>query len=402
MTRVRSRDALGREVHAKQEEEVDHRVEQPDRRRHAEVGVQQAGLVDVGRDDLRLGQVQRVLQQEGLLEPDRHDVADAEHQDDHRGRHDPGQVDVPDPLQPAGPVDPGRLVQRRVDAGQRGQVDDRRVPGGLPHVRPDVDVAEVVRVAEEVDRGYAEQADRVVDEPQPRRQHQDRHRDDHHGGDEVRRVGDQLGDLLEPAVADLVQRDGQHDRDREAGQHGVGGQEERVLHQGPEHRVLEEQFEVAEPDPVTAPRALDGAVVLEGDHRVGDRDVLEDDEVRERYDDQQVELPVPAQAAAGRGPAAGPGDVPGGFHRLPGCRCRRRRFDLEGCAHSASFPSRAGVEPISDRISGFATPEDDTEPPAAEDSPAPSIPDGDRSAQIPSVQGISRIAMGNQASENAE
>ena len=118
---------------------------------------------------------------------------------------------------PAGAVDPGRLVQRRVDAGQSGQVDDRGVPGGLPDVGPDIDVPEVVRVRRgSRPAGRRSNPSPSLTMPEPRRQHQDRHRDDHDGGDEVRRVRHHLHRPFEHAVADLVQRERQDDRDREA------------------------------------------------------------------------------------------------------------------------------------------------------------------------------------------
>ena len=69
---------FGYPVDGEHQDAVDNGVEQVDRSAERElVAVAETFLVNIGRNDLRLGNVQAVLHQEGLLEADGNDMAAA-------------------------------------------------------------------------------------------------------------------------------------------------------------------------------------------------------------------------------------------------------------------------------------------------------------------------------------
>ena len=238
-----------------------------------------------------------------------------------------GQVDVADLLQARGTVDARRLVQLRVDAGQRGHVDDGAEPGALPDLREHVDPRERDRNAHEVDRIQAQEASQVAGESDPRVEEQDDHRRHHHGGDEVREVGDHLHRALERAVADLVERQRQDDRRHEAERHHQHVDRHHVADQRVEVGGPEEQQEVLQSHPFAAPDALHRRVVAEGDLGSHHRDVLEDENVGQGGGHHQVVLPVAADLHPRRTPS-GPGVRRSGLHAHGA-----RRFDV---AHQTS------------------------------------------------------------------
>src|SRR5579875_31753 len=118
---TRLRHAARHEVDDEDQHEVDRRIEQADGGREAEVVIDQADLIHIRVDDLGRAEVERVLQEVDLLEADGHDVARREDRQDDDGRTQRGQVDGEHAPPARRPVDGGRLVQRRVDARQRGQ-----------------------------------------------------------------------------------------------------------------------------------------------------------------------------------------------------------------------------------------------------------------------------------------
>ena len=192
--------------------------------------------------------------------------------------------------------------------GERGHVDDGAVAGVLPDVGQGIDELEVAGHRQVVDRLHAECAHQHAEQAEPRVQEQDDHRRHHYRGDEVRRVGDHLHRPLEGALADLVERQRQDDRRREAEQQPGEADGKGVLDQPPEARRLEEADELPEPDPGAAPHALNHVEVPERDLRAHHRHVLEDDDVRHRHQHQQVVLPVlenPPADPAGAAPAQG-------------------------------------------------------------------------------------------------
>ncbi|MFI6674123.1 hypothetical protein [Kribbella sp. NPDC050470] len=126
-------------------------------------------------------------------------------------------------------VDPCRVVQRRVDRGQRGQVDDQLEAGFLPDRRPDEQRTEQLRRPHEQDRLTAEQGDEVVDQPRSWREEDVHHPDHHDGGDERGGVEDAADEVAQPALAEVVHHQGQQHRHREGDQQVDHRQRQRVL-----------------------------------------------------------------------------------------------------------------------------------------------------------------------------
>ena len=121
-----------------EQDEVDDRVEEADRRRIALAEVLDALLVDVGRDDLTRLKVAVRLHQEHLLVPDAHEPTDGHDEHDRDDGCDGGEVDVQHALEAGSAVDGGRLMLRRVDARERRKVHDGAPPEVLPVTRKDV------------------------------------------------------------------------------------------------------------------------------------------------------------------------------------------------------------------------------------------------------------------------
>ena len=175
--------------------------------------------------------------------------------------------------------------------------------------------------------------------PHARRQELDDHAAHHHRGDEVGGVGDELHRLLEAPRLAVVERDRQDDRHREPGHQRVGADADGVAHDALELERLEEGDEVVEADPLAAPDAERGAVLLERQLRPVHRHVVEDDQVHQRQRHQHVELPVvrqrPAQAVGKRPPA----HQRLGQGRVPGASCRHLHACGRGCHIVAAMAS---------------------------------------------------------------
>ena len=220
-------------------------------------------------------------------------------------------------LQLGGAVHDRRLVELRVDPGERRQVDDRPPAGVLPDAGKHVDGLKQLGSAHERDPLQSEPVQRVVDHPGVQRQEAHDHARHHHGGDEVGSVSGQLHRLPEAAMLDVVQSQREDDRDRERGGDLVGGQPEGIPEHRPELRRLEEAVEVGHADPGAAEDALHGEEIAERDLRPPHRHVLEDQQVDQRQQQQQVQLPVDARVAQQRTPRPRRGQGVGGRPRRP-------------------------------------------------------------------------------------
>ena len=104
--------------------------------------------VHVGVDDVGHAVDQRGVKHEDLVEARVHDVVAAEDQHDNNRRGDGRQRDVEQLLPLARAVDLRRLIQLRVNAGQRRKVDDRAPAGALVDVGDDQHRDEVTGVGE--------------------------------------------------------------------------------------------------------------------------------------------------------------------------------------------------------------------------------------------------------------
>src|SRR5699024_10651974 len=109
--------SFGDRVRGQDQGQSDDRLEQADRRRVAEVAGLDADPVEVRGYHVGRRIRERVVEEQDLLESDRQERADVQHQQrDHR-RTDPDQRDVPGLLQTVRAVDAGRLVELIVDRG---------------------------------------------------------------------------------------------------------------------------------------------------------------------------------------------------------------------------------------------------------------------------------------------
>ena len=112
----------------------------------------------------------------------------------------------------------------------------------------------------------------------------------------MRRVGDHLYAAAEQALLDLVQAQRQQYRDGEAGQQRIEAEDERIDDDRLKLGRIEEALEVSQADPGAALNAEGGRILAEGDLRAIHRGVAEDDQPDERQKEQDVELPVAADA----------------------------------------------------------------------------------------------------------
>ena len=247
-------------------------------------------------------------------------------------------------LKAPGAVDGGRLVQFRVDCRQGGQVDDRAPAGVLPDVGDNVDRRKPARLHEPRERLAAQGDDDAVHQAFALEEVDDHAGHDHHR-DEVRQVADGLHHALEPGVAQLVEQQRQDDRHRKAEDDAVQRQQHGVANQLPGVGIGEELGKVPQADPLGAPDAERHLVVLEGDDDAVDRQVVEDQEVQERQQEDQVEIAVLAQHPRG----ALPRGVPGGGGQVLG-RGRRGQVRHQ-CAHPR-LPAALGQPRVRKRRGG--------------------------------------------------
>lgn len=105
-------------------------------------------------------------------------------------------------------------------------------------------------------------------------------------------VADHLRGFPEPGPADVVQREGEDDRQREPGDQRVYVEHQRVADDRPEVEGIDELLEVLEADPRTAADAIREVVVSEGNLHAPHREVLVDEEPDQRRQDHHPELPV--------------------------------------------------------------------------------------------------------------
>ena len=78
------------------------------------------------------------------------DFTGAEDKHDNHSGQDSGQVNMPDPLVLVGAVHNSRLMELRIDRGQRRQVDNAAPAGILPDIRTDIQRAEPARLTHEM------------------------------------------------------------------------------------------------------------------------------------------------------------------------------------------------------------------------------------------------------------
>ena len=194
-------------------------------------------------------------------------------------------------------IDGGGLIQLRVDRCQRGNIEDGIPAGILPNIRADEQRTEPVLLDHEVNPVAAHGGDQLVDDAVGGREEQVDHARQHHGGDEVGHVDGRLGEALEPLGVQLIQHDGQQDRDREAEEQAIHVQHDGVLEHTAAVVGVEEGLKVLQAHPLAAGDAEGSLVVAEGDLHAVHREVAENHEKDQRGNQQDPQLPVTAHGA---------------------------------------------------------------------------------------------------------
>ena len=158
-------------------------------------------------------------------------------------------------------VDGGRLIQFLIEAGQRSQIDDGVVARILPHVAEHEDEGPVLGLGVEVDSGHAQRGEDLVENALCGHERVDQVRNDD-PGDEVGQEQDGVVHLGRNAVVQLVDDDGQAHGHHQAQRHEHQVVTNRVAHNRPCVRRLEDELEVVQGHPrVVDKQAVDELVL---------------------------------------------------------------------------------------------------------------------------------------------
>ena len=203
-------------------------------------------------------------------------------------------------LLPAGRAVDGRgFVQLRVDGGQRGNIKDSIPTGVLPNVRTDEQRAEPVFLDHEVNRLAPAGFYHLVDDAVGGGEEQVEHTSQHDRGDEVRNVNRRLREALEALRVQLVEHDGEQNRNGEGEQQSVEVQQQCVCKHASAVVHAEEIAEVFEQVKLpfcTCPRTGGDAQadleVFEGNLDTVHREVAKYNEESQCWNQQNPQLPV--------------------------------------------------------------------------------------------------------------
>ena len=124
-----------------------HRFEDADCRRRAVLGVFQTKAVNHGINNVARFIHDGAVHVVDLIEAGVEHVAKAQHHHQHDDHAHTGQCDVPGLLPAVRAVNGGRFVQRGIDAGNGGHINDGAVAEVLPDVRPNDGLLEVFVIA---------------------------------------------------------------------------------------------------------------------------------------------------------------------------------------------------------------------------------------------------------------
>lgn len=118
------------------------------------------------------------------------------------------------------------------------------------------------------------------------------HADHDNHGDEVRRIGYGLHDLREALVALIVQKNHHKNWGREAGDHGIQADSERVSDDLREKRAAEEPNEMLKPYPFALLNPEHRHIIPKGDLRAIHWYIAENEEISQRGQQQNIDFPV--------------------------------------------------------------------------------------------------------------
>lgn len=223
-------------------------------------------------------------------------MPDPKNEQDDDDRSDARKRDVPNLAEPPGSVDSGRFVQLRIDACHRSEKQYRAPAGVLPDGLQRKHNPEQRLVRQEVELFMVESDQYFVDDAVPEREEQERYADDDDPGQEVRQVDDRLHHPFIEAVANFVQHDGKHDRQRKEKHEIQKIDRERVAQQHHKIGIGEKTAEMVQPDPRTVQEALERGVLLERDQDAPHRYVAEQQKVQNAGQREQIQKFVPFDA----------------------------------------------------------------------------------------------------------
>ena len=229
--------------------------------------------------------------EQNLLEAHRQDQPQAQDEQQHRDAQQARQGNAPQSLPASGPVDDRGLVERRVDAQQRRQVNDGGVAGFPPDQLSGHQRFEEPWFGHDVD-GWQTEVAQGVDEDARTTQHLLPQRDDDHPRNEVGQIDDVLNDAANPRADDPVQHQRQADRRREVKDDLQQGDDDRVRRGLPECLSAEHRLKVGEADERAFGDAEERQVILERDDVAEQRQIAEEDEVEHARQDEQQHDPV--------------------------------------------------------------------------------------------------------------
>ncbi len=216
-------------VRGDDQNEADDRLEQPDRRSEAEVGIQNSAPVDECVDDVGGFVVHGVVEQQDFLKAGFHEVAQRQNEQNNHDRQHAHKRNMAHLLKAVGPVHFGSFIKRRVNACNRGQIQDGAPADLLPDFRADVDRPEPFGRPEKRDRLHIKHPyKKMIHDPCGRRQEGDQDARDNDRGQEMRHVADALDDSLEQFPFQFMEEQGQNNRRRKMKQEIVHVQHDRI------------------------------------------------------------------------------------------------------------------------------------------------------------------------------
>ena len=189
----------------------------------------------------------------------------------------------------ARPVDRRGLVELRVNAGDRRDVDDRIPAQHFPQIQQRLKEIDDVPVDEQV-LARAEHGQQAVHRPFRRKQRvREAINDD--PADEIRQRAHRLNNLAEAHVADLVEQNREHGG---ADQHDVFRRrvDQRVLERPRERRRAEQADEIVEADELALQNGRADAVFDKCEIPSGQRHIAKRDHQRHQRQDQKEQIPA--------------------------------------------------------------------------------------------------------------
>ena len=213
----------GKTVYPHDDGEVDHIQAQADGGSVGVLGLLSCDTdaVHIDAEDIRGGHVAAGLQEQRLVRVGLQQGTAVQDQHHDRNGNQMGDINMLDLFPAGGAVNGGGFVQLGVNAGQRGNIENRVPARVLPDVRSDEQRPEPAGFHNKVDAFSAGGSNQVVDDAVGWGKKEVNHSGQHHGGNEVRHIDRSLGKSLEALAVQLIQQDGQYDRD------GIGNPKSR-------------------------------------------------------------------------------------------------------------------------------------------------------------------------------